>query len=96
MITLFIIMYQTINLQLHCEILTNLELFLAGKTYIFLDLYFTFDKMFRFVLEWLVVYLLKTKSTCFVSIQNAVYILEEFERLIFLMEFPIFESLPMK
>ena len=84
MFTVCIILYKTINLQLHCEILTNLELFLEGKTYIFfLDLYITFDKMFQFVIEWLVVYLLKTTSTYFVSTQNAVFILEEFEGLFF-------------
>ena len=74
-------MHKTNNLQLHCENLTYFELFLPRKTCNVLDLYFTLDKMFRFVLEWLIVNLLKAKSPFIVSIQNAVYILEEFEGL---------------
>ena len=61
-----------------------------------LDLYFTLDKMFIFVLEWLVVYFLKTKYTFIVSRQNVVYILEEFVGNIFFLEFPIFDKLSMK
>ena len=69
-------MHKTNNLQLHCENLTNFEIFVLE---FFLNLYFTLDKMFRFVLEWLDVYLLKTKYTFIAYRQNAVYILEDFD-----------------
>ena len=80
-------MYKTNYLQLHCENWINFELFIARKTCIILDLNLTLDKIFRFVLELLVVYLLKTKSTFIVSRKNAVYILEEIKGLIFYWNF---------
>ena len=89
-------MYKTNYLQLHCENWINFELFIARKTCIILDLNLTLDKIFRFVLEWLVVYLLETKSTFIVSRKKCCIYFGRNQGFNFLLEFPIFDSLSMK